>query len=83
MDTARPERRWAAPDAHAARLRAGLTPQQLATLDTLEQFRWSLRFVRRPLFRDPVPVVVHPDGRHAVLEADGSITQAPEIRLRA
>ncbi len=64
-------------------LRAGLTPEQLATLETLEHFRWVLRFVRRPLFRDPVPVCVHPDGKRiVVLEADGSINESPDIRLR-
>ena len=64
-------------------MRAGLTPEQLATLETLEHFRWALRFVRRPLFRDPIPVVVHPDGkRFVVLEADGSINESPDIKLR-
>lgn len=79
----RTERRKTKTQPDAARLRDGLTPQQLATLETLEYFRWTLRFVRRPLFHDPVPVVVHPDGqRFAVLEADGSINESPDIKLR-
>lgn len=79
----RQERRNAAAFPDTGQLRAGLTPEQLATLETLEHFRWKLLFVRRPLFRDPVPVVVHPDGqRIAVLEADGSINEAPDIKLR-
>ena len=78
----RQERRKQVDDV-AAQLRAGLTPQQLATLDTLEQFRWTLRFVRRPMFQDPVPVVVHPDGKRlAILEPDGSINERAGIRLR-
>lgn len=63
-------------------LRAGLTPEQLAALATLEHFRWSLRFVRRPLFREPIPVVFHADGRYAVLEPDGSINDNPGFDIR-
>ena len=71
------------PAVQATRLRAGLNPQQLATLDTLEQFRWTLKFVRRPMFQDPVPVVFHPNGvRFAVLEPDGTINEHSGIRLR-
>lgn len=65
-----------------AQLRAGLTPEQLAALDTLEHFRWTLRFVRRPLFKEPVPVVVHADGRHALLEPDGSLNDKPDFEIR-
>ena len=68
------ERRKPQSQAQAA-LRAGLTPAQSTALDTLEHFRWTLKFVRRPMFQDPIPVVVHPDGeRHAILEPDGSIS---------
>lgn len=76
------ERRRDAPDDEAA-LRRGLTPAQLRTLETLEQFHWTLRFVRRPLFQDPVPVVFDRTGtRHALLEADGSIDETPALRIR-
>lgn len=67
----------------AAALRAGLTPAQLKALDTLEHFRWTLRFVRRPMFQDPVPVVFDRTGeRWAVLEADGSLDESPGFKLR-
>ncbi|MBZ4039742.1 hypothetical protein [Novilysobacter selenitireducens] len=69
-----------APD--TAALRAGLTPAQLKTLATMEQFRWSLRFVRRPLFQDPVPVLFAPDGRYVVLNGDGTIDETPTLKLR-
>ena len=76
------ERRQTAQGAAAA-LRAGLTPSQLKTLDTLEQFRWTLRFVRRPMFQDPVPVVFDREGkRYAVLEADGTLNEAPGFKVR-
>ena len=65
-----------------AALRAGLTPAQLKTLATMEQFRWSLRFVRRPLFQDPVPVLFAPDGRYVVLNGDGTIDVSPTLKLR-
>lgn len=68
---------------NAAELRKGLTREQLDTLQTLEFFRWELRFVRRPLFREPVPVVFHPESdRHAVLEPDGSLNEDPGFDLR-
>ncbi|MFC3660344.1 hypothetical protein [Luteimonas notoginsengisoli] len=70
-------------DPDTATLRAGLTPAQLHALATLEQFGWTLRFVRRPLFRDPVPVVFQRDGRRfVVLEADGTLNEAPDLVIR-
>lgn len=64
-------------------LRQGLTPGQLKTLETMEQFRWTLKFVRRPLFMDPIPVVFdRDDTRWAVVEADGSINDSPGFKLR-
>lgn len=71
-------------EADAANLRAGLNPQQLAALETLEQFQWTLRFVRRPLFDAPIPVVVDRTGkRHALLEPDGSLNEDLGFELRS
>ncbi|TKR30384.1 hypothetical protein FCE95_09655 [Luteimonas gilva] len=70
-------------DADSAALRAGLTPQQLAALETLEQFQWTLRFVRRPMFQDPIPVVVDRSGkRHALLKSDGSLDENLGFKIR-
>ncbi len=81
-----PDRERRAPtteETNAAKLRAGLTVAQLRALDTLEQFGWVLKFVRRPLFLDPVPVVSNKEGdRIAVLEGDGSINDAPGFKIR-
>jgi hypothetical protein len=64
-------------------LREGLTPAQLDALKTLEEFQWTLRFVRRPMFRDPIPVLFHRDGkRHVVLEADGTLNESPDLIVR-
>lgn len=70
-------------EARTAELRAALTPAQRRALETLEHFGWTLRFVRRPLFLDPVPVVFDRDGkRYAVVEADGTLDENPALRLR-
>jgi hypothetical protein len=66
-----------------AALRAGLTPAQLDALETLEHFRWTLKFVRRPMFQDPIPVVYDREGQHhAVLRPDGTLDDAPGFRIR-
>ncbi|TDK30634.1 hypothetical protein [Luteimonas terrae] len=77
-----PERR--SPDApdHAA-LRAGLTAAQASAIATLELFGWTLRFVRRPLFRDPVPVLFDKDGtRWIVVDGDGALDENPDFEIR-
>jgi hypothetical protein len=77
----RERRRGQAEDPGA--LREGLTPAQRDALRTLEHFGWALRFVRRPLFQDPLPVVVDRHGqRHALLRADGSLDESPAFRIR-
>lgn len=64
-------------------LRAGLNRAQLDALATLEQLGWDLRFVRRPMFLDPIPVVFQRDGeRFVVVEADGSLNENPGFRIR-
>ncbi|WP_236685895.1 hypothetical protein [Pseudoxanthomonas suwonensis] len=66
-----------------AQLKDGLTPAQLSTLKTMEQFHWELRFVRRPLFQAPMPVLFDRGGtRYVVLQPDGSIDESPAVRLR-
>ena len=50
-----PERRKGAPKLDDATLLAGLTPEQQATIHTMETFHWRLKFVRRPSSRSPSP----------------------------
>lgn len=70
------------PDDPAA-LRRGLTAAQREAVETLEHFGWQLRFVRRPLFREPVPVLFDRDGeRFVVLEPDGSLDESQSLQLR-
>lgn len=77
------ERRQQSQQEKAVALRRGLTAAQLDALVELEAFGWTLKFVRRPLFRDPIPVLFHAgQDRHVVLEADGHINAAPDIPIR-
>ena len=70
-------------DARADALRTGLTAEQRAAVETLEHFGWQLRFVRRPLFRDPVPVLFDRAGsRYVVLQPDGSLDESQTLKLR-
>ncbi len=65
------------------RLREGLTPQQQQAVETLEFFGWQLRFVRRPLFRDPVPVLFERAGkRYVVVRTDGTLDESQTLELR-
>jgi hypothetical protein len=78
-----PDRRKAITPEDQVALRAGLTPEQLDALATLEHFRWTLRFVRRPMFHFPIPILFSPDGsRFVVLEADGAVNENPGFKIR-
>lgn len=77
------ERRRQTEPERAVALRSGLTAQQLTTLGTLEGFLWTLAFVRRPMFQDPVPVVFdRSSNRYVVIESDGSVNETPGLTIR-
>lgn len=76
------ERRNDAPRNGAA-LRSHLNDEQVLTLRELERFGWELRFVRRPLFQDTVPVVIDGDRKSvSILKVDGSLEDEPDIPMR-
>ncbi|WP_244966545.1 hypothetical protein [Pseudoxanthomonas mexicana] len=78
-----PERRKGAPKLDDATLLAGLTPEQQATIHTMETFHWRLKFVRRPLFKIPIPVLFNREGdRYVVVNEDGTIDENPVLKLR-
>ena len=78
-----PERRTGAPKMDNATLLAGLTPEQQATIHTMETFHWRLKFVRRPLFKTPIPVLFNREGdRYVVVNEDGTIDEQPALKLR-
>ncbi len=60
-----------------------LNDAQLAELRAIENFGWSLKYIRRPLFQEQVVVVINPDGRSiGVLEDDGGLNMEPQIATR-
>ncbi|GAA5068301.1 hypothetical protein [Lysobacter panacisoli] len=75
------ERRKTQPTLDTETLRKGLTEPQRRTLDELEHFQWSLEFVRRPMFQDPVPVLYDRERKRCVaLLPDGTLDEAPKLR---
>lgn len=66
-----------------ATLRAQLNEDQLMTLCELERYGWELKFVRRPLFKDPIPVVIDGDRKSfSVLRPDGTLEDHPSLKWR-
>jgi len=66
-----------------ADLREGLTHAQLKTLAEMEHFSWELRWVRRPMFAEPVPMVFDRGRkRFVVIRPDGTIDEEPDLALR-
>ena len=65
------------------KLESTLNDAQLIALPALEKFGWELRFVRRPLFQDPVPVVCNAEGTMVgVLEEDGRLNLQLAVQIR-
>jgi hypothetical protein len=64
-------------------LKRQLNPDQLETLRGLETFGWELKFIRRKPFQPPVAVIFDGDRKNfAVLEADGTVNEHPDITIR-
>jgi hypothetical protein len=60
-----------------------LNEAQLVTLNNMEGFGWSLAFVRKPLFQEVVPVLVHADNdKLGTLDKNGKLNVRPDIKLR-
>jgi hypothetical protein len=67
----------------ASALKRDLNQDQILALSELEKFGWELKFIRRPMFQQPVPVVFDSDRKHfAVLNADGTLDEAPGFDIR-
>jgi hypothetical protein len=65
------------------RLEEVLNEMQMLALHKIEGFGWQLRFVRKPLFQEPVPVVFSAEGdKIGVLEEDGRINMEADIQVR-
>lgn len=60
-----------------------LNDAQLMALPLLERFGWELRFVRRPLFQEAIPVVCNAEGTTVgVLEEDGRLNLQVDVKIR-
>jgi hypothetical protein len=60
-----------------------LSNLQIVALQKAEGFGWKLKFVRRPLFQEVIPVITDPlDEKVGVLESDGKINLNPDIVIR-
>ena len=61
-----------------------LNEDQLDQLHTIEGFGWHLKYVRRPVFQEPVIVVTSQDGQSiGILEEDGRLNLEPNIKTRS
>ena len=69
--------------ARSASLRTQLNEEQRQTLSELERFGWELKFVRRPPFKESIPVVFDGDRKsYAVIQPDGTLDENPEFDIR-
>jgi len=60
-----------------------LNEAQNAVLNKIQEFGWSLQFIRRPLFQEPVVIAANANGdAFGVLEVDGHFNTEPDIVLR-
>ena len=67
----------------ASALTRQLNDAQKLTLVDVERFGWELKFIRRPMFLQPLPVVFDPERKHfAVLKEDGTLDESPAFDIR-
>ncbi|QQD18536.1 hypothetical protein I6N98_01275 [Spongiibacter nanhainus] len=60
-----------------------LTDGQLQSLKRMENFGWSLKFIRQPRCQPPIVVIENPVGTSiAVLAEDGRLDIRPQIAMR-
>lgn len=55
----------------------------MEALHKIESFGWQLHFVRRPSFKEPIPVILSPKGdKYAILERDDRIKITHDLNVR-
>jgi len=60
-----------------------LTPDQKQMLHQIESFGWRLKYIRRPVFQDPIVILISDDGKKiGILEKDGRVNMEPDITIR-
>lgn len=61
-----------------------LNPAQMDTLLECQYFGWRLKFIRRPLFQEPVPVIYNAGfDQIGVIDSEGYINMDLELETRA
>jgi hypothetical protein len=64
-------------------LKFSITEDQRDALRMLENFGWTLKFVRRNAQHQPMAWVYDPDHKRlAVIEPDGTLDESPALRAR-
>ena len=49
----------------------------------MENFGWELKFIRRPLFQDVLPVLIHLDSNtFGVLDEDNTLNMHRDLNIR-
>ncbi|HET7777841.1 MAG TPA: hypothetical protein VFL07_04765 [Rudaea sp.] len=67
----------------AITLRRDLNQDQQIALAELEKYGWELKFIRRPMFQQAIPVVFDSDRKsYAVLLPDGTLDHNPGFNIR-
>ena len=70
--------------ASAISLERLLNVEQRMTLHQMESFGWTLKFVRQPLFQEPVPVMYDADTQqYAILQEDGQLNKDHGLLIRS
>lgn len=60
-----------------------MNEEQLLKLSAISKFGWEIKYIRRPLFQDPVVVVINAEGDSiGILEEDGRLNLESSIKLR-
>jgi hypothetical protein len=60
-----------------------LNDLQLLALQEAEELDWKLKFVRRPLYREAIPVITDPTGsKFGIIERNGEINLSPKTKIR-
>lgn len=61
-----------------------LSSKQLAALLECQYFGWKLKYIRRPLFQDPVPVLYNAkNDQIGILDPDGRVNTDIELEVRS
>ena len=65
-------------------VKATLSSKQLAALLECQCFGWKLKYIRRPLFQDPVPVLYNAkNDQIGTLDPDGRVNTDIELEVRS